>query len=380
MSFFSACFFPWLDHYRPFLGLVVQHATAPQTSQIISPGSIIRFALNFWSRLLSIPPVTSFLFDASWRRIDAAAQELISNEKFDVLWIENTLSAPFAKRIQFPQIEQTYVICSSQNVESMVSQKLQKCMEQSEHRNYYASQARLMQKMELFAWRKSNLIIQCSETDASFTRLAASNSKVFVVPNGVDTQYFRKSSNSVAPNPTILFTAGFGYHPNIEAVEWFVDNVFPKVLESIPSCTFIFAGSEAVSLQQKLAIKLEAFGDSIQCISDPLDIRPCFEKAWVYVVPLQYGGGTRLKILEAMAMQLPVVSTTVGAEGVPYINNKHILLADTADEFQKAIVQLLENQDLRNELSAAGLDFVTRNYDWQQIRLQTLQMLRENCQ
>lgn len=381
LTFASACFFPWLNHYRCFMQLVVQHATSRQKSRILTPGSITRAALSFWSRLLPVPPVTTFLFDASWRRMETSVKNLISTEKFDVLWIENTLSAPFAQRIHLPRITHKHVICSSQNVEALVSQKLQKTMEKSEHANFFASQARLMRRLELSAWKKSDVIFQCSEADAEYTRTASPQSKVFVVPNGVDTQYFQKSSTSTtSPNPTVLFTAGFGYHPNVEAVEWFLEHVFTKVLQSVPNCRFLFAGSEAVSLQQKLASKLKDFGDTIECVSDPVDIRPYFEKAWVYIVPLQYGGGTRLKILEAMAMQLPVVSTTVGAEGVPYIKDKHLLLADSPEDFRKAIVHLLDNRERRQELSNAGYEFVTQNYDWQRIRQQTLQILRENCQ
>lgn len=381
LSFVSACFFPWLDHYRTFQQLVVQHATLPRNSKILTPSSITRSALIFWSRILPIPPVTTFLFDASWRRMETSAKDIISTEKFDVLWIENTLSFPFAQRIHFPSVTHNQIICSSQNVEALVSQKLQQTMEKSEHAKFYTCQARLMRRLELSAWKNSDVIFQCSEADAEYTRTASPKSKVFVVPNGVDTQYFQKSSTSTtSTNPTILFTAGFGYHPNVEAVEWFLEHVFTKVLESVPNCRFLFAGSEAVSLQQKLGPKLKDFGDSIECVSDPVDIRPYFEKAWVYIVPLQYGGGTRLKILEAMAMQLPVVSTTVGAEGVPYVHNKHLLLADSPEEFRKAIVHLLDNQDRRQDLSNAGYEFVTQNYDWQQIRQQTLQILREYCQ
>jgi glycosyltransferase involved in cell wall biosynthesis len=313
--------------------------------------------------------------------MEKSVKNLISTEKFDVLWIENTLSAPFAQRIHFPITTHNQVLCSSQNVEALVSQKLQKTMEKSEHAKFYACQAKLMRRLELTAWKKSDVIFQCSETDAEYTRTASPHSKVFVVPNGVDTQYFQKSSTSnTSTHPTILFTAGFGYHPNVEAVEWFLEKVFPKVLELVPNCRFLFAGSEADSLQQRLGPKFKAFGDSIECVSDPVDIRPYFENAWVYIVPLQYGGGTRLKILEAMAMELPVVSTTVGAEGVPYVNNKHLLLADSPEDFRKAIVHLLDNQDRRQELSKAGYEFVTQNYDWHCIREQTLQILRENCQ
>ncbi len=375
-----AILLPWKDSYRPYLSLLVQHATTLNNGKKTRLGAILCGSLNLWSRFLPIIPTTCFMFDNSWRKVEQQAETIVKNTDFDVVWIEHTLTWPFAKRILNQCRNNFLLVCSSHNVENLVSQRLQDSMRLSPLYDYFASQTRLIKKMEISAWKRSDLIIQCSEADAALTRSASPNSRVVVVPNGVDTSYFRKSPTSPpASVPTVLFTAGFGYHPNVEAVEWFLNDIFPKVLDTIPTCQFIFAGSEAASLRTKLAKKIEAFGNSVECISDPPDIRPCFEKAWVYVVPLLYGGGTRLKILEAMSMQLPVVSTTVGAEGVPYVNQKHLLLADTPTDFHQAVIQLLQNQPLRNELSTAGFEFATHNYDWQQIRQHTTDVLRENC-
>ncbi|MBL8873472.1 MAG: glycosyltransferase [Planctomycetaceae bacterium] len=381
MNLFLAVALPWRKGYRPYTGLLLQHATALKNGKKTRISAILNASLNLWSRFVPIPPTTCVMFDNSWTKIESEAIKLARENQFDVVWIEHTLSWPFAEKIlqYFPN--SPLVLCSGHNVESRVCQRLQDSKQNSPVYDYFSAQTRLMNRMELSAWKKSDIIFHCSDADAKFTRAAIPHGKVFVVPNGVDTQYFQRSSTStISPNPTILFTAGFGYHPNIEAVEWFLEHVFTKVLQSVPNCRFLFAGSEAFSLQQKLASKLRDFGDSIECVSDPVDIRPYFEKAWVYIVPLQYGGGTRLKILEAMAMQLPVVSTTVGAEGVPYVKDKHLLLADSPEDFRKAIVHLLDNRERRQELSNAGYDFVTQNYDWQRIRQQTLQILRENCQ
>jgi glycosyltransferase involved in cell wall biosynthesis len=216
--------------------------------------------------------------------------------------------------------------------------------------------------------------------DAEMTRLAVPGKMVKTIPNGVDTKYFQKKNEaSLSESPTILFTAGFGYHPNIEAVEWFLDKVFLGLLSIIPNCKFLFAGSEAESVYQNIKSTRSSIDQSVECISDPPDIRPCFEKAWVYVVPLQYGGGTRLKILEAMSMRVPVVSTRIGAEGVPYEDGKHLLLADSPEDFIKAIVKLLNDPTLRTDMSANAAEFVGENYDWQRLCQQTSTVLRETC-
>jgi glycosyltransferase involved in cell wall biosynthesis len=102
----------------------------------------------------------------------------------------------------------------------------------------------------------------------------------------------------------------------------------------------------------------------VQYISDPPDIRPTFESGLVFVVPLLSGGGSRLKILEAMSMQLPVVSTTLGAEGVPYIDGVHLLLADQPADFAAAVLRLLAEPDLRTKMVHAALQFVHNGYSW----------------
>jgi|GEM_PF-553880 len=377
--FLSACLFPWRDHYGRFLKLVIQHATSIRAEGSNWPNALIRRALNFWSRLLPIPPITCFMFDSSWRRIENSTRSLIQNKTFDIYWIEHTLSWPYFERL-FPSHSPGFVVCSGHNVEQAVAQRLENASQDSPLLDYYASQTRLMRKMELRAWNRSDLIIQCSELDAEITRSAVPGKKVFVIPNGVDTGYFQQSESlPSSDSPTILFTAGFGYAPNIEAVDWFLRNVFPRLLTIIPNCRFVFAGSEASSLYQSIQSLIAPYASSVECISDPPDIRPCFEKATVYVVPLQYGGGTRLKILEAMSMQVPVVSTSAGAEGVPYEDGKHLLLADTADDFVQAIVKLLKDPQLRQKMSATAVEFVRTHYDWQKICHRTSVILHECC-
>jgi glycosyltransferase involved in cell wall biosynthesis len=380
IRFFSACLFPCGDIYRPFLQLVLQHANTQRTEKNNWPNLIVRKALAVWSRLLPIPPMTSFMFDTSWRRIEHAARKLIHIEQFDIVWIEHTLSWPFMERLYQQATKRNFVICSSHNVETLVSQRLEATMRPSPFRDYYASQTRLMQKMERRAWNRSDLIIQCSDPDAEITRKQFPNKKIVTVPNGVDTEYFQKNADSSPTEfPTILFTAGFGYHPNMEAVEWFLAKVFPKILAAVPNCKFLFAGSEATLFHQKLRMSLGEIDHAVEYISDPADIRPCFDRAWVYVVPLQYGGGTRLKILEAMSMQVPVVSTTLGAEGVPYANGKHLLLADSPEDFAQAVIRLVNDSSLRSKFSRQAAEFVRQNYDWHRIRQQTYDILEKHC-
>ena len=138
-----------------------------------------------------------------------------------------------------------------------------------------------------------------------------------------------------------------------------------------PEVKFVFAGSQAKQAKRDLSIDDEA----IECVSDPADIRPCFQAAWVFVVPLLVGGGTRLKILEAMSMGVPVVSTSVGAEGLGAENGMHLLIADTPQEFADAVVRLLNDSALQSRMKTVAAEWVRTRYSWESLSPQITQQL-----
>ena len=222
-----------------------------------------------------------------------------------------------------------------------------------------------MRRMELSAWSHADVNLQCSPGDATFVAERVA-SPVVMISNGVNVDYFQRRSGSAAVDSSlVVFTAGFGYAPNQEALFWFLQWVLPLVRARRPGTRFLFAGSQANQAASMAGFSATDVNGGIEWISDPADIRPCFERACVYVVPILSGGGSRLKILEAMAMQVPVVSTSVGAEGVPYRSGEHLLLADTEESFAEAVVRLLEDAELRQRLSTAGRRFVESNYRWE---------------
>jgi glycosyltransferase involved in cell wall biosynthesis len=135
----------------------------------------------------------------------------------------------------------------------------------------------------------------------------------------------------------------------------------------------LFAGAKASSALSELGY----VDSNIECVSSPPDIRPCFERSWIFVVPLRAGGGTRLKILEAMAMELPIVSTAIGAEGIPCQDGEHILLADSPSDFANAVLRLLADEKLRLQLSNEAASWVRKNYDWKDLCESAVNSLRQ---
>jgi glycosyltransferase involved in cell wall biosynthesis len=220
-----------------------------------------------------------------------------------------------------------------------------------------------MKRLEFSAFHKSDLIFQCSESDTEVVRKLAPACDTHVFANGVDIlQFPAQPCFFQDPHPTVLFPGSFDYFPNKEAATWLKAKIWPRVLEHLPTSRLILAGRNAVSLETSAN-----HAGSIELASDVPDMRDYFARSWLVVVPLLTGGGTRLKILEALISGRAVVSTTLGAEGVPYEKDRHLLLADDEEEFSNAIVRLLQNRDLREQLATSGREFVVSHYNWKTI-------------
>lgn len=223
--------------------------------------------------------------------------------------------------------------------------------------------AKLLEKAEERAISEADVHTVVSERDkrAIISRLPQAN--VRVVPNGVDVDFYSVSLNvpAAVSRQTLLFVGSMDYHANIDAVTWFVGEVWPTLSRIHPALEFVIAGSNpAPSVQALQSARVRVTGTVA-------DVRPFYERALAVVVPLRAGGGTRLKILEAMAARVPVISTRLGAEGLPVRDGLHLLLADSADEIVQAVTYLIHNPGDRGRLITSAAAFVTRCYDWSAI-------------
>lgn len=188
---------------------------------------------------------------------------------------------------------------------------------------------------------------------------------VQVVPNGTDFAWYQQPVPEVRRDPNLVVYCGaVTFANNREAVAFFLADIFPLVRRARPETMFVVTGkSEGSDLSSLPNRELASF------IGYVPDIRSVLREAAVEVVPLRSGGGTRLKILEALASGLPVVSTKKGAEGLDLVAGRHFLVADSADEFAEAVLTLLGDSELRQQLSAAGRELVRSRYDWSIIGL-----------
>jgi glycosyltransferase involved in cell wall biosynthesis len=181
-----------------------------------------------------------------------------------------------------------------------------------------------------------------------------------VVPNGVDTDFFRPSTGREDP-AGLLFTGAMNYAPNADGVLHFCTEILPAIHAAIPETSLAVVGRNPPPRIQGLGT------DKIAITGTVRDVRPWMHRAAVFVVPLRVGGGTRLKILEALACGRAVVSTALGCEGLDVTDGEDILIADTPAAFADAVVRCLRDPGLRQRLGSRGRTLVERRYRWDAI-------------
>lgn len=205
-------------------------------------------------------------------------------------------------------------------------------------------------------------VLAVSETDRdAFSRFIAPG-KITVIPTGVDINYFQPMPVEQIPH-SLVFTGSMDWLPNEDGIIYFVESILPLIKLEFPDVTLDAVGRNPSRKLKALAEREK----SVHVTGWVEDIRPYLGRAAVCIVPLRIGGGTRLKIFEAMAMAKPVVSTTVGAEGLPVQSGKNVLLADKPEDFAQAVIGLFRGSELRHHLGSGARTLVEENYSWARV-------------
>lgn len=252
------------------------------------------------------------------------------------------------------------VVYNAHNVEHALLETRARLERNPLARLFLHRQAPRLLAFERDACRRAKLVLACSGTDAQQLRPLAPGTRVAIVPNGVDLE-----GNVPARTPPgkarLVFVGQMGWFPNRDGVEWFLHDVFPRVLMMRPDAEFVLvgkAGGLEVPAEVASHVTLAGFVP---------DLRPVVHGAAVYVVPLRAGSGTRLKVLEAMALGKAIVTTTVGSEGIVLRNGESALYADDPGDFAHAVVALLDSPVLRDGLGAAARACAEQHYGWDAI-------------
>ncbi len=231
---------------------------------------------------------------------------------------------------------------------------------------FFEHEHRKMQKAEAALSHRFDGVIAVSESDADEMRNDYGLPRVGVVETGVDTEFFRPNPLSVRTPAEIMFLGSMDWMPNADGVLWFAREVLPLVRRRIPAVRFTIVGRSPTDAVRALA------GPGVEVTGTVPDVRPFLARAAMMVVPLRIGGGTRIKLFEAMAAEVPCVSTTIGAEGLPVVDGAHLVLADSPAAFAQRVIEMLEQPEQARAMGRRAADLVRSRFDWSRIAEQFL--------
>ncbi|MGK7898920.1 MAG: glycosyltransferase [Xenococcus sp. (in: cyanobacteria)] len=292
----------------------------------------------------------------------------LSQVNFDLVFFDIIVSSSY-----YSLFSDRFTILQEHNIESKL---LRNCQEfyNKELINNLATEIDAIQpfvnaeseyfKLETFEnqmWQKFSLRTVVSLTNKQELDRRCNYGETLVVKNGIDTHSIKLINNKQSHK--ILYMGVMSYYPNIDGVLYFVEQIFPLIQQQDDSLCFCIAGREPPTIIQELAIS----HPNVEVIANPEDMNLVAQECIMSVVPLRLGSGTRIKILHAMAMGLPVVSTTVGYEGLEMIDGEHLLIRDQPEDFATAILQIYQDQNLWLKLRENGRQLVEKEYDWHQI-------------
>jgi sugar transferase (PEP-CTERM/EpsH1 system associated) len=285
-----------------------------------------------------------------------AVHRLTAREVFDVIHVEHSFMAPYLRHVA--GASRAKRVLSMHNLESLRFRRELETMRWSPRRLALWIDSVVFGSWEQHAVQQFDGITTVSVLEEDWIRKHAPNARTAVVPNGVDTTHF--SAGPETPRPrTVVFPGLMNYPPNIDAVVWFCNAVLPAVAARCPDVRFLIVGDKPTPDVLALAER-----PNIQVTGRVPDVRPYLAECAAVVVPVRSGAGTRLKILEAMAMGRPVVSTIQGAEGLSATHGVDILLGDTPQRLANHVADALESPELRARIGAAGRRLVEQEYDW----------------
>jgi sugar transferase (PEP-CTERM/EpsH1 system associated) len=304
------------------------------------------------------------LDECSPRAAAASVARVFAAERFDAVIFESALTAGY------PVPAGTRVIVDQHNLEFELIRRTFE-QEQSGPRKWYAAlEYRALRAAELDRCRQAEAVVVTSERERRILEELLPGTPIAVAPNGVDVTAFAPAAPVEEVPGRVVFTGTLGYHPNVQAVLHFARACWPRIRAEVPQAEWQIVGSYPPPEVQRLA---ELPGVTVT--GTVPEVQPYLRAASVAVVPLLVGGGTRLKILEALATGKAVVTTTVGGEGLALVPGEHALIEDEPEAFASAVIALLRDPGRRAALGKAGRALVETRYSWERCAEPLLDLL-----
>ena len=308
-----------------------------------------RSFLELATRAAPMPPVIDRLFQT---------------RNIDLVHYEFTQTAIFAPPVPRP------TVIDAHNVEHELLYRVASDSPSPVSRILKSIEARKVRALETRLWCQADLVVATSARDAETIRVTGATT-TRVVANGVDASHFAPPDSVPRQNRQIVFTGTLQHEPNAAGIRWYLDHVHPLVLRTCPDShlTIVGANPPRWLTDRRMA--------SVRVTDRVDDVRPYLWQSSVSIVPLHSGGGTRLKIVESFAAGVPVVSTSVGAEGIDIQHDQHAIIADDPQLFASGIIRLLDDHTMASRMRDNALTLARSRYDWNAIAFDLLESHRQ---
>jgi len=288
-----------------------------------------------------------------------ALDHVLGSQRFDVVFVNLPYLAHYRLRHSPPGTVAPAVVIDSHDVGYDLAHQVATSSAPLGQRLHASFNWRKLEREELAAYNAADGVCVCSTADQRRLAADAPSATTVVIPNAADVEHLQPRHTDPAPDGhTVLFFGLLATVPNVDGVLYFLRKIWPLIAAARPDARFVVIGADPAP-----AILAHA-GPGVIIVGPVDDLRPHLSAAAVVVVPLRLGGGTRLKILEAWAMARPVVSTTLGAEGLDCVPGRHLLIADGPSEFASSVLRILGEPGLADELGRAGRALVSERYSW----------------
>lgn len=287
--------------------------------------------------------------------VNAAMQkkinQLLSAEQYDIVQTE------FSHMSNYTLHTSAVKILDAHNVEYDNFRRMSVNDHRPLRKFHYFLEYKKLQREEINGCGKQDALFVTSERDKAVFEKDLPGVPKFVVPNGVDSGFFTAGDEQREPF-SLVFTGMMAYVPNYDGILYFLDEIFPLILKKIPEAKIYIVGNRPPA-------HLTARASSKVIVTGYVDdVRPYIRKASVYVVPLRMGSGTRLKIAEALSMKIPIVTTSIGCEGINITSGENALIADDPASFAESVISLFKNPSLQRKLTVNGYELMKTTYDW----------------
>ena len=314
-----------------------------------------KFYLKILRSLFSHYPFT-VLNDYS-TDVEAALRHLTSENHFDLLVCDFLQPS-----LNFRRLNGAPTLLFEHNIESVIPRRHFETSPNPIAKIFWWLQWRRMERYEREMCQRFTGTVTVSETDKSLLEEKFGARNVLSIPTGVDTDYFSPSEQTELNN-SLVFTGSMDWLPNEDAILFFARDILPRIRKQIPVVKLTVVGRNPSG---GLLNKVKKYPE-IEVTGWVNDVRPFIARHSLYVIPLRIGGGTRIKVYEAMAMGKAVVSTHMGVEGLPVRNGENVLLSDGPEEFADAVVGLLKNAERRKRMEINARSFVETNFSWEKV-------------